>query len=259
MPQFTIKRALPAPLCCGGGVTANLVHYGAGLQQSHHHEEDQLSFLLIGEVQERARARDEEHVSPSISFKPAGLRHSNRWADTGALIFSLQMSEAAVARNLDVGWSRLRQPSLVRALATACLFAAGQDERASIVSDIIALSMSPLHHRGTPPGWLEAIRIEIRDSDGQVSVAEIAKRTGVHRVYLSRAFSAYFGVPPTMYRLRSLAARTVSAAVSNRDFLTRITHDAGFYDQSHACRVVKSLTGLTLGQIRRLTRSVAAN
>jgi AraC family transcriptional regulator len=105
--------------------------------------------------------------------------------------------------------------------------------------------------RATPaPPWLALVRERLHDTGGTAPVEALAADAGVHRVHLARTFRDHVGVPVTVYarRLRLEAARRhVERGVP----LAQAAARAGFADQSHLTRTMRSAWGVTPGELRR--------
>lgn len=103
----------------------------------------------------------------------------------------------------------------------------------------------------TPP-WLEQVREIIHCTAGDVSVESLAQHAGVHRVHLARTFHDHFGVSVTRYGRSVRARRALSLLQSSHLELARIAAEAGYADQSHLTRELRSMTGTTPGALRSM-------
>lgn len=103
---------------------------------------------------------------------------------------------------------------------------------------------------GPPPRWLGRVRELLHDTAGTASVPALAREAGVHRVHLARTFRDHLGVPVTVYarQLRLEAARDHLAEGLPP---ARAAARAGFADQSHLTRAMRSAWGVTPGALRR--------
>lgn len=72
--------------------------------------------------------------------------------------------------------------------------------------------------------------------------AEAAGRT---REHVSRAFSAVYGVSPARYRSEARARNAWQMIVAGNASLAAVAADAGFADQAHMARAIRSFTGTT--------------
>ena len=89
---------------------------------------------------------------------------------------------------------------------------------------------------------------------GQIlTVAQIAKRLGVTRQYLTRVFKSKVGLSPLQYAQSLSAARASHLLNQNKkpDWAA-IALELGFYDQSHFISSFKKITGSTPETYRRL-------
>lgn len=105
--------------------------------------------------------------------------------------------------------------------------------------------------RAPPPPWLARVREQLHDARGMVSVSELAADAQVHRVHLARAFRDHFGVPITAYARRIQLDTAHQLLLSTPMPLSQVAAVAGFADQSHLTRTMRSALGLTPGGIRR--------
>jgi AraC-like DNA-binding protein len=246
---------------CGRGIRATLSHYSAQAPQPRHrHEYSQLSFLLAGSMQEDLNGAEYHLHGSGIGFKPAESWHSDVWGESGALIFSLRMNcdrAEALGLQWSPGWSRRADLTSVRNLLRLCLYGETQAVRSEAAEDLVAVTSRPAENRrpSRPPAWLEAARQQIIDSPELLAIDQVARSTDVHRVHFCRMFVRFYGVAPSVYRRRVLAARAVAGASRTNDPLAGIAYDAGFSDQSHMNRTLRLQTGFSPSALRALLGS----
>ena len=92
----------------------------------------------------------------------------------------------------------------------------------------------------------------MREAETPVPVGESARAAGVDRTRLARLFRRHYGVPPSVYRLRCMAAKAISASLAGGGSIADAAYAAGFADQSHLARTVTSLVGIPLNRLRAL-------
>jgi len=231
-----------------------IARYGAArVQPAHAHDESTLSILLAGELREEWGDRGYDLAGAAFGWKPAGVRHRNAFGPQGALIASVAVADGMLDRFAPrPGWQPARAPDLVGPLVRTAFLSPDETARREAVTDLLGLAaMRPARDRRPIPPWLDEARRMLRDDPAGGSLARLARRLGVHRVHLSRAFSAHFGLPPSLYRRRCMIARTL-ALIEAAAPLGEAAHGGDFSDHSHAARAVKRATGLRLGEIRAL-------
>ena len=255
------KRQISRTICGddSNGVL-RLSHYPAGGRQERHvHDHAQISFLISGEIEERIGARRHEPRAGFACVKPAGTDHEDVWGRRGALMLSLRLPALETGRlDSPVGtWAPADSTSVVRILRSA--LAGGTTIPADLLAaDLLACLGRESPRPRTPPPWLARIREEAARDPG-FSVAAAAAQAGVHRVHLSRAFAACYGVPLGVYRQQMRLAAAIGGTVRRRDEpLAGIAYAAGFADQSHMCRALRLATGATPAGLRRLFSPQAA-
>jgi AraC-like DNA-binding protein/quercetin dioxygenase-like cupin family protein len=240
------------------GVAASLSYYSpSGRHSPHRHDFEQISFLLSGRMLERLEGRDFELDYCAVGIKPAQSLHQDDWGPDGAMIFSLKVAPGS--NRLEGGsspvWLRLRNPQMVGALVRCCMLAGTEAMRAEAADDLLAVAQeSEPSSLGNVPAWLLAVRDQIAEAPGTLCIEGAARSAGIDRAHLSRMFRRFFGMPPSLYRQRCLAARAASRIADGKDSLSAIAADLGYADQSHLNRRFKSHTGLAPGQMRNLLR-----
>jgi AraC family transcriptional regulator len=176
------------------------------------------------------------------------------WGREGVLIFSVKLParlERTVLKNFGAGWSPCSFAP-VPALVRACIDEPDAALREPAIFDLIALCSAPPGNPGPPPAWLIQAHDAIREEAESISIAGVAEAAGVHRVHLSSAFTQYFGIPPSLYRLQVLTARALGRIASGVTPLTQIAHEEGFSDQAHLSRSVRRATGTSPRRLRAL-------
>jgi AraC family transcriptional regulator len=255
-PSQTLSRKLRSD---GDGLLL-LSHYPPGGEQPRHaHDHVQISFLLAGRIEESIGARTYAPIAAGACIKKAGTDHCDRWGRHGALMLSLRLDRVDSDEDAPAdSWARadLKRVSLILRSAMADEGGAGTG---LLAADLLACIGAAEPGRGAPPRWLERVR-EAATELADFSLARAAEGAGVHRVHLSRAFARHYGLPLSVYRQRVRIARALSGSVRRREEpLAAIAHCAGFADQSHMTRALRSATGATPGGLRRLLSPAAAD
>ena len=238
------------------GLRATLTHYRAAERHAAHaHDHRQVSFVLAGELSEHLEGR--HHVARSFwrGHKPAGARHSDEWGANGVLVFTLNVDDqfaAAAGLSAEPGWRAVEEPEAVRSLVRLFTSGAGADVRREAALELLAADARPASASRAVPLWLARVRDSIHDSPEVLAIEAAAREAGVHRSQLARMFRRHYGVPPSVYRRRLLLARAADALARSQTPLAQVAADAGFCDQSHLSRALRSETGLTPAQLRRL-------
>jgi len=237
-------------------LSARLIHYSPGLYQPRHeHARAQISFLLLGDLTETIGPREVDVAFRAGGVKPAGIYHSAGFGRWGATMLSLEISEGAEPAALasaEPGQWMPASPELSSLMKAGLQSGMAGRFAEDLWWDLASTAACEPRPRKTAPRWLKQVRERINDEPELADIGAIAATVGVHRVYLSRAFRASFGLPPSLYRLRSMASRAVATAVQERTRLADVAASAGFADQSHMTRVLRAETGMSPSQLRSL-------
>lgn len=209
----------------------------------HKHDRAQISLLLAGgyvEESEQGHARAE---GPSLSRKPGGFEHQNRFGAAGALILSLNLDTTpAATRYFMAGGPEGLAGGALRRLANDSSAIAALAER-------VPPGLPPM---AAPPGpWLAAAHDRLLTESG-LNVGVLARTQGMHPVRFARLFREAFAQSPTGARQNRRAARAVDRLLRSGTPLAEIAAAEGFADQAHLSRVISRMTGWSPGRLRRL-------
>lgn len=80
-----------------------------------------------------------------------------------------------------------------------------------------------------------------------VSLTELAHRTGISPFHLSRVFRRDVGLPPHAYQTQA-RVRRARTLLREGVPIARVAAEAGFYDQAHLTRHFKRIVGVTPGR-----------
>ncbi|WP_158272167.1 helix-turn-helix domain-containing protein [Marinicauda salina] len=247
---MTADQSRISTLSEGPGAIVRLAWYPPGLRmEAHAHEVAQASWLLMGGLSEHHGSREYISRRPMAGFKPAGQAHANAYGPAGALILSLNL-DAAAAPDFDWSWGPAAPDSL--ALARR-LLTAGDGERDEVAGDLVASLHAPRdRRRATPPAWVERCREALEDDPEGWSIARLARAHGVHRVHLSRSFRDHYGVAPSVFRRRIMAGRALRSLLDGAPRHAAAAAEAGFADEAHFSRTMKSELGVGPRALRTL-------
>jgi len=103
----------------------------------------------------------------------------------------------------------------------------------------------------TQNGLLKSVIEDIHKSNGQLSIAQIAKRNFVTARWLERNFKTHIGVTPKEYS-NIVRFQNALSLIKNSDkarSLLDIAFKCGFYDHSHLANEIKRNTGVAPSQL----------
>ena len=151
-------------------------------------------------------------------------------------------AQAVVLRN------RARCLRLSAQVSRLCRPGAGWREAFELMSAIRSLAGKRRRIRGRP-AWLAPVKHDLLDGNGE-TLATLARRAGLSRWQLIRAFAAATGLTPHAWLLDQRVQRARALLREGRLSLSEIALTTGFADQSHFSRAFKARTSVTPGQYR---------
>lgn len=251
-----------------GFVLTETTHQPNQQLSRHHHELNNIAFVLSGSFTEVLDRRSIECQPQSLLIKPAGEAHANTYGRQGMRCLLIEVRQ----RQLELldSWSHaLNQVSHVRGGSLSMLgMRIYQEFRLmdgatplaieGLMLEFIAGLSRQLNFRIGPkrPRWLERAR-DILEADfhDSISLARVAEAVDVHPVHLARVFRKHFGCTPGEYvrhRRIDFACRELARSDTS---LVEIALNAGFSHQAHFSRVFKAQTGLTPSEFRTALRT----
>ena len=247
--------------------TLRLIEYSAGARLPPHvHDRDSITLVLRGDLVEGSERGEEQAAALSVVAKPAGFEHENVFGPAGAQTLQIELPRdrrrwtASAMPAASTRWEHAG-PACRALLGLLALLdratprpADGADDE--LVHNALArLSFAPASD-APPPPWLVAVRHTLEGES--TSVAALARRAGVHPVYLARRFRAHYGVSPAAYRARLRVQRAARVLLEAEGPLVTVALDAGYYDQPHMNRQIRAVTGLTPRALRRVSGRIGA-
>jgi AraC family transcriptional regulator len=241
------------------------VEYRAGLDlRPHFHPQGHLIYVLSGNYSESGGAQNVELGPKSLRYLPPAYTHANRFSRPArcvvieiapAVLARVNQSTKALERAGEIhgpvsGWLAERlYEEFQRPLAAGGLALEGM---------LLELTAEAARRVGQgaakiTPEWLKNARRHLESNCLRaVSLAEMARISGMHRVHVSREFRKHFGttIGEFLRSLRVEHARRLLASTTQT--LTDIALDCGFADQSHFSATFRRLTGLTPAVFRQM-------
>jgi AraC-like DNA-binding protein len=208
----------------------------------HRHESAYIALPLEGTYEESSADGRFTCAPGTAVIHGEWHMHANRFTAAGGRVLNIELpaglappgGSAAVTVDV-VEIEKLARQEPARAAGAVLETRAGTGDGARIASDPVSAFLRSVRHRPT------------------ARIADLAAELGVSREHLARLVKAELGIGPT--RLRSeWRFRLAAGLLARGEPLARVAAEAGYSDQSHMTRDIKSRLGRTPGRLGRFSR-----
>lgn len=238
---------------------AESVYGGAAELPFHEHGNPHFCLVLSGNYSEKLVDGETERRPGDLMFYPAGAGHAERHRVRGRhFLIELGPKLAALLEGSSerVVWTSTRGATRTEATRLFAAFRGAQAPSRSLtelVRRLVDSAMRRPEKDVSCRSWLVEVEKWLRESDAaRPDLDSLARRAGVHPVYLGRAFRAAFGCSPGEYLRRLRVERAQRALGDSGAELADVAYASGFCDQSHLNRVFKRQIGTTPGRYKTL-------
>ena len=234
--------------------------------EPHEHERPTLAVIIAGGMQGTTGTREHVCVPSTLRAEPAGVRHSNRFAEMGARIVVLQPdpsdSLVAPAASLLQGVTHVRSPR-VGLIGRAISRELGDlDDLSPLALEGLSLELlaeaarlsRPCREPASP--WIgRAIEYLHEQFRAPLRVDDVARAVNVHPAHLTRTFRETQGLPLVAYVRHLRVEYAAMRLITSDDPISEIALEAGFADQPHLTRAMRTYLGTTPHRYREGARS----
>ena len=227
--------------------------------RGHEHDGVHICVVLNGGFIER-EGKSWRDVAAGTVRVSGGARHDIDFSPRGATCMVLEPEPRSISRLTSPQFigEDPRLTSLARRISSASR--AGGPAGDVLTDDLVTEFLAQIDRRlrgkvQPPPPWLSDIR-EMLESNTGFPVTSLAEHAGVHRVHVARTFRDHYGVSLSTYARRIRVRRALELLFRDDIPLSELAYTAGFSDQSHLTREIRSATGATPGALRSAQRYI---
>jgi AraC family transcriptional regulator len=230
----------------------------------HRHECASLTFVLKGDVRESVERREQTLSIDRMLLKPPGASHSNAFGVHGARlllleVFNCRLESAGPSRRVFEEVRQLPSPGVRPQLVRAMQEMRRNDDYSPLCVEGIMVELLGTLGRtrdgsasAMVPSYVRDVRDRLHDDfRTPIRISDLAREAGVEASHLSRRFRAAYGRGIGEYVRDVRLDWAMRALEHTRDPIASIALAAGFSDQSHFTRELKSATGMTPADYRR--------
>ncbi len=231
--------------------------------RTHVHEDAHLVLVTRGRYVSTAAGMPPVADDTVLVLNPPGTEHRDHFERLDGRFLTISMSpragqEYAAAARLPGRPVRLGESAVAHALLLRHELRTWDASSPLATESLVAGLCGDAAHGergrgGRGPGWLERARARLDDDPLHTpALAELARDTGVHPVYFSRAFRRRYGCSPGEYLRRRRLERAIGLLRTRRVPLAQVAVESGHADQPHFTRAFARRFGISPGRFRSL-------
>ncbi len=244
------------------GVILSEIFYDGGQKAPRHrHELSYFALLLEGGYTERSGRRLNAYSPFTVAYHPQGETHWGAVDPCGSRCFHIEIEKPLLERLRECSplpgpTADLHGGALVWLASRIHREHQSHDTLSPLVIEGLILELlaatARLSEQSRPPSWLRRVE-EILHEEFHLplTVADVARRAGIHPVHLSRVARQHWN-QTLGERLRELRIRHSCGILAQSDCpLAEIALQVGFADQSQFTKAFKKVVGSTPGIFRK--------
>lgn len=233
--------------------------YPPGLYMAPHTDKlSRISIILDGELWESTEQGEVKATRNSVVIKPNDVVHENTFGTMPLRLLSISFNDNALLTDRFDSWQWINHPAIqVMGIGLWTQMQCVKNEKALMVLfDQFSTALSRLagqEHFKRPALWATTLKKLLEANlDSPQTMGALSEQLSLHRVSLARGFRKEYGLSPVQFRQYIRVMTALQELALTQKSLAAIAYEAGFADQSHLSRAVKSLVGCTPGGFRRM-------
>lgn len=239
--------------------TISMTNHSANSNISlHAHNKPYLCLLASGTYKEESNTSD--IISQGeVLYRVANYEHSNSFSDKGGLCLNIEMNDYEQFMTLN----ELHLPIKVsKQKGVIELYKLLYGLKQGLPNDIINIycyeSMIGVLNVFNGIGdidWVKKVKERINDNPLEnISLDKLSIEFSLHPNYIVRKFKEITGFKLSEYLTRMRIEHSVKQILMDKENITAIALENGFYDQSHYCRNFKKLLDTTPNNFRKVIK-----
>jgi AraC family transcriptional regulator len=236
----------------GDIITSETVFPVGSSSDWHYHAHPHFSHILSGGSKENRKSNSQVQSPGTGLYYYPGVPHQNQYYHQGTRIFNVEI-DSAFFKTHELAFPSeslmhqdgipLNAAGLMKILTEHYL---NDDASAiSITQLCINLISADPKVESNHPEWTKNIRAILNEHwNTPVTLQQIATLAEIHPVTLSKYFTRYFKCTFGEYLRRIKIERALTMIRANKNSLTEIAYECGFFDQAHFTKTFINVTGL---------------
>lgn len=232
--------------------------YPPGLYMAPHRDKlSRISIILDGELWESTEQGEVKATRNSVVIKPNDVVHENTFGSAPLRLLSISFNDNSLLTDRFDTWQWINHPAIhVLGIRLWTQMQGVRDEKrlmALFEEFFTTLARLGQAHHTRPAEWPAALKKLLEtDLDAPQTIQALSEQLSLHRVSVARGFRKEYALSPVQFRQYTRVATALQELALTQKSLSAIAYDAGFADQSHLSRSLKSLVGCTPGGFRRM-------
>jgi AraC family transcriptional regulator len=234
--------------------------YPPGLHMAPHTDKlSRISIILDGELRESTKQGSINATRNCVVIKPNHVVHENTFGASPLRLLSISFNDPSLLAQYFDEWQWINHPAMgvlgVR-LWTQMQWVKNDGDLMKLFSAFFATLSSLAQEQDTHrTAWPDQLKELLETNlDEPQAIQALSEQLSLHRVSMARGFKRRYSLSPVQFRKYTRVMTALQELALTQKSLAAIAYDAGFADQSHLTRALKSLAGCTPGEFRRLMK-----
>jgi AraC family transcriptional regulator len=222
----------------------------------HSHDKPYLCLLATGTYKEESNTAD-IITQGEVLYRTANYEHSNNFSNKGGLCLNIEINDYQQFMSLN----ELQLPIEVsKHKGTVELYKLLYGLKQGLSNDILdiycyesMMAVINVFNGNGDINWVKKVKELINDNPLEtISLDKLSIEFSLHPNYIVRKFKEITGFKLSEYLTRIRLEHSVNHLLMNKENITSIALENGFYDQSHYCRNFKKYIDTTPNHFRKV-------
>lgn len=232
--------------------------YAPGVQIPHHyHKNFYICYVVEGSYQEYFYNKKIDCIVGDIIIHPNAFEHANAFSKKKGRCFNIEITDGGNEKFqlADINYQNLKYSTLHTSVEKIYSEFKFSDVFSSVIIEGLVLETIGNLGRLTKsigPYWLKKVQRIVLETNGSVSLSDVADQLNISASHLAREFKKTNGITFGEYVRKTRIQQACNQLKNSKADILEIALEYGFADQSHFTRTFKKVMNITPLQFKNM-------